>query len=67
MPFKPLTASERRQLVETLWEKAESDRTIMQAKDTSPGGDAQDVSDREVRSGIQGLPDATASGHFRVL
>jgi hypothetical protein len=67
MSFKPLTASERRQLIETLWVKAESGKTIMHAKDTSSGGDVQDVSDREVRSGIEGVPAATHSGHFRVL
>jgi hypothetical protein len=40
MALRPLTASERRQLIETLWEKTESGRTILHAKDTSSGGDA---------------------------
>jgi hypothetical protein len=66
MSFKPLTASERRQLLETLWEKAESDRTIMQAKDTPSGGTVEDVSGREASSGIEYVPDATDAGCFGV-
>jgi hypothetical protein len=62
MSFKPLTASERRQLIEALWVNAESGRAITHAKDTSSRGAVEEVSDREARSGIEGISDTTDPG-----
>jgi hypothetical protein len=57
MDFRPLNDSERRQLVNALRGNAESDRVIlMDQRDTSFAGTADEVTDDEVISAIKSVP-----------
>ena len=57
MDFRPLNDSERRQLVNALRGNAESDRAIlMDRRDTSFVGSADEVTDEEVISAIKSVP-----------
>jgi hypothetical protein len=57
MDFRPLNDSERRQLVNALRGNAESDRVIlMDRRDTSFAGTAEEVTDDEVISAIKSVP-----------
>jgi hypothetical protein len=57
MDFRPLNDSERRQLVTALRGNAENDRAIlMDRRDTSFAGTADEVSDEEVISAIKSVP-----------
>jgi hypothetical protein len=57
MDFRPLNDSERRQLVNALRGNAENDRVIlMDRRDTSFAGTADEVTDEEVISAIKSVP-----------
>jgi hypothetical protein len=57
MDFRPLNDCERRQLVNALRGNAESDRAIlMDRRDTSFAGTAEEVTDDEVISAIKSVP-----------
>jgi hypothetical protein len=57
MDFRPLNDTERRQLVNALRGNAESDRAIlMDRRDTSFAGTADEVTDDEVISAIKSVP-----------
>jgi hypothetical protein len=57
MDFRPLNDSERRQLVNALRGNAESDRAILiDRRDTSFAGTADEVTDDEVISAIKSVP-----------
>jgi len=57
MDFRPLTDTERRQLVSALRGNAESDRTILlDRRDTSFAGTSDDVTDEEVIFAIKSVP-----------
>jgi hypothetical protein len=57
MDFRPLNDSERRQLVGALRGNAENDRAIlMDRRDTSFAGTADEISDEEVISAIKSVP-----------
>jgi hypothetical protein len=57
MDFRPLAETERRQLIAALRGNGEQDRAIlMDRRDTSFIGTADDVSDEEVISCIQSVP-----------
>jgi hypothetical protein len=57
MDFRPLAEVERRQLIAALRENAEQDRAIlMDRRDTSFVGTADDVPDEEVISCIHSVP-----------
>src|SRR5262245_51213771 len=57
MDFRPLNDTERRQLVLALRGNAESDRAIlMDRRDTSFAGTADEVTDEEVISAIKSVP-----------
>jgi len=57
MDFRPITDSERRQLVGALRGNAESNQAIMMdRRDTSFVGSANDVTDEEVISAIKSVP-----------
>lgn len=57
MDFRPLNDTERRQLVEALRGNAEENRTIlMDRRDTSFAGTAEEVTDEEVISAIKSVP-----------
>jgi hypothetical protein len=59
MSFKPLTDSERRQLIEALWGNAASGQTILHSRDTSSSGPREDATDKGARSGLEDVPDVT--------
>lgn len=57
MDFRPMAEAERRQLIAALRGNADQDRAIlMDRRDTSFVGSAEDVSDEEVISCIQSIP-----------
>jgi len=57
MDFRPLNDTERRQLVTALRGNAESDRAIlMDRRDTSFLGSAEEVPDEEVITAIRSVP-----------
>jgi hypothetical protein len=57
MDFRPLAEAERRRLLAALRDNAEQDRAIlMDRRDTSFVGTADDVTDEEVISSIQSVP-----------
>jgi hypothetical protein len=57
MDFRPLNDTERRQLINALRGNAESDRAIlMDRRDTSFLGTADEVTDEEVISAIKSVP-----------
>jgi len=57
MDFRPLNTEERRQLIHALRGNAESDRAIlMDRRDTSFAGTADEVTDEEVISAIKSVP-----------
>src|ERR1700761_7418987 len=57
MDFRPLNDTERRQLINALRGNAESDRAIlMDRRDTSFIGTADEVTDEEVISAIKSVP-----------
>jgi hypothetical protein len=57
MDFRPLNDTERRQLVTALRGNADSGRAIlMDRKDTSFAGTAEDVTDEEVITAIKNVP-----------
>jgi len=57
MDFRPLNDCERRQLVNALRGNAESDRAILiDRRDTSYAGTADEVADDEVISAIKSVP-----------
>jgi hypothetical protein len=57
MDFRPLNDTERRQLINALRGNAESDRAIlMDRRDTSFLGSADEVTDEEVISAIKSVP-----------
>lgn len=57
MDFRPLNATERRQLVDALRGNAEKDRAIlMDRRDTSFLGSADEVTDEEVINAIKSVP-----------
>ncbi len=57
MDFRPLAETERRRLLSALRDNAEQDRAIlMDHRDTSFVGTADDVTDEEVISSIQSVP-----------
>jgi len=57
MDFRPLNELERRQLIGALRGNADSDRWIlMDRRDTSFVGDADEVTDEEVISAIKSVP-----------
>jgi hypothetical protein len=57
MDFRPLNDGERRQLINALRGNAESDRAIlMDRKDTSFAGTAEEITDDEVISAIKSVP-----------
>ena len=57
MDFRPLNDTERRQLINALRGNAESDRDIlMDRRDTSFAGTAEEVTDEEVISAIKSVP-----------
>jgi hypothetical protein len=57
MEFRPLNDSERRQLAAALRGNAEGDRAILiDPRDTSFAGTADEVSDEEVLSAIKSVP-----------
>ena len=57
MDFRPLNDSERRQLISALRGNAEDDQAIlMNPKDTTFAGSAEEVSDEEVISAIKSIP-----------
>jgi len=57
MVFVPLNDAERRQLTLALRGNAESDRAILlDRRDTSFAGTAEDVSDEEVLNAVKSVP-----------
>jgi hypothetical protein len=57
MDFRPLNDTERRQLINALRGNAESDRAIlMDRRDTSFAGTADEVTDEEVITAIKSVP-----------
>jgi hypothetical protein len=57
MDFRALSDTERRQLARALRGNAESDRAIlMDRRDTSFAGTAEDIPDAEVISAIRSVP-----------
>jgi hypothetical protein len=57
MDFRPLNDTERRQLISALRGNAENERTIlMDRRDTSFVGTADDVTDEEVINAIKSVP-----------
>lgn len=57
MDFRPLSDTERRQLINALRGNAESDRAIlMDRRDTSFIGSADEVTDEEVITAIRSVP-----------
>lgn len=57
MDFRPLSTTERRQLVDALRGNAEKNRTILvDQRDTSFAGSSDDVTDEEVISAIKSVP-----------
>jgi len=57
MDFRPLNDTERRQLINALRGNAESDRAIlMDRRDTSFLGTADEVTDEEAISAIKSVP-----------
>jgi len=57
MDFRPLNDIERRQLVNALRGNAESDRAILiDRRDTTFAGTADEVTDEEVISAIKSVP-----------
>jgi hypothetical protein len=57
MDFRPLNDTERKQLIQALRGNAESSRTIlMDRRDTSFAGTADEVTDDEVISAIKSVP-----------
>ena len=57
MDFRPLSDTERRQLINALRGNAESDRAIlMDRRDTSFAGVVDEVPDEEVISAIKSVP-----------
>jgi hypothetical protein len=57
MDFRPLNDTERRQLITALRGNAEHDRCIlMDRRDTSFAGTADEVTDEEVISAIKSVP-----------
>jgi hypothetical protein len=57
MDFRPLAEAERRQLIDALRGNAEQHRAIiMDRRDTSFVGTADDVTDEEVIASIQSVP-----------
>jgi hypothetical protein len=57
MDFRPLNEQERSRLRTALWSNGEQDRTIlMDRRDTSFVGTAEDITDEEVISAIQSVP-----------
>jgi hypothetical protein len=57
MDFRPLTDTERRQLVGALRGNAESNRTILlDRRDTSFAGVSDEITDEEVISAIKSVP-----------
>ena len=57
MDFRPLNDSERRQLIAALRGNAESDRAIlMDRRDTTFAGTAEEVTDEEVITAIRSVP-----------
>jgi hypothetical protein len=57
MDFRPITDTERRQLVAALRGNVESNQAIMMdRRDTSFVGSANDVTDEEVISAIKSVP-----------
>lgn len=57
MDYRPLTDSERRQLVAALRGNAENERVIlMDRNDTSFAGVADEIGDEEVISAIKSVP-----------
>jgi hypothetical protein len=57
MDFRPLNDTERRQLITALRGNAESDRAIlMDRRDTSFQGSADEVTDEEVITAIRSVP-----------
>jgi hypothetical protein len=57
MDFRPLNDTERRQLVTALRGNAENDRVIlMDRRDTSFAGTAEEITDEEVITAIRSVP-----------
>ncbi len=57
MDFRPLADAERRQLISALRGNAESDRAIlMDRRDTTFAGTAEEVPDEEVITAIRAVP-----------
>jgi hypothetical protein len=57
MDFRPLNDTERRQLVTALRGNAENDRVIlMDRRDTSFAGTADEITDEEVITAIKSVP-----------
>jgi hypothetical protein len=57
MDFRPLNDTERRQLVSALRGNADSGRAILvDRKDTSFAGTAEDITDEEVITAIKNVP-----------
>ena len=57
MDFRPLTDTERRQLITALRGNAEQNRAIlMDRRDTSFAGTSEEVTDEEVIHAIQSVP-----------
>jgi hypothetical protein len=57
MDFRPLNDTERRQLITALRGNAEQDRTILlDRRDTSFAGVADEITDEEVISAIKSVP-----------
>jgi hypothetical protein len=57
MDFRPLNDTERRQLVTALRGNADSGRAILvDRKDTSFAGTAEDITDEEVITAIKNVP-----------
>jgi len=57
MDFRPLNADERQRLIDALRGNSESNRAIlMNQRDTSFAGSADEVTDEEVISAIKSVP-----------
>jgi hypothetical protein len=57
MDFRPLNDTERRQLISALRGNAENNRVIlMDRRDTSFAGTAEEITDEEVISAIKSVP-----------
>ncbi len=57
MDFRPLNDTERRQLISALRGNAESNKAIlMDRRDTTFAGTAEDVTDEEVITAIRSVP-----------